>query len=163
MYPQLPGFQPPLAYQFHQVAGPQPPYRGQSLAGCAPTNQGHTVAGSPPNYQHQLSPYYQQQSPYHHQLPQGAALYQPNSGFQPPLAYQFHHMAGSPPLNQVQQVSGVPPTHQGQQVAGAPPTYQVQQVAGKRGGKKQKWVFKVTQAEGLHTLFSPAFRGAAEK
>ena len=39
---------------------------------------------------------------------------------------------------------------------------QVQQVAGKRGGKKQKWVFKVTQAEGLHTLFSPAFRGAAE-
>ena len=130
LYPQLPGFQPPLAYQFHQVAGPQPPYRGQSLAGCAPTNQGHTVAGSPPNYQHQLSPYYQQQSPYHHQLPQGAALYQPNSGFQPPLAYQFHHMAGSPPLNQVQQVSGVPPTHQGQQVAGAPPTYQVQQVAG---------------------------------
>ena len=38
----------------------------------------------------------------------------------------------------------------------------VTQVAGKRGGKKQKWSFKITQAEGLHTLFSPAFRGATE-
>ena len=36
------------------------------------------------------------------------------------------------------------------------------QVAGKRGGRKQKWSFKVVQAEGLHTLFSPAFRGVAE-
>ena len=38
----------------------------------------------------------------------------------------------------------------------------VQQVAGKRGGQKQKWIFKITQVEGLHTLFSPAFRGATE-
>ena len=38
----------------------------------------------------------------------------------------------------------------------------VEQVVGKRGGKKQVWRFKVTQAEGLHTLFSAAFRGATE-
>ena len=38
----------------------------------------------------------------------------------------------------------------------------VQQVVGMRGGVKQQWSFKVTQAEGLHTLFSPAFRGVAE-
>ena len=36
------------------------------------------------------------------------------------------------------------------------------QTAGKRGGRKLKWSFKVTQAEALHTLFSPAFRGAAD-
>ena len=39
---------------------------------------------------------------------------------------------------------------------------ELQQTAGKRGGKKMKWIFKVTQAEGLHTLFSPAFRGATD-
>ena len=38
----------------------------------------------------------------------------------------------------------------------------VEMVTGKRGGRKQLWRFKVTQAEGLHTLFSPAFRGATE-
>ena len=38
----------------------------------------------------------------------------------------------------------------------------LQQVLGRRGGQKQKWAFKVTQAEGLHTLFAPAFRGATE-
>ena len=38
----------------------------------------------------------------------------------------------------------------------------LEMVAGKRGGVKQKWTFKVTQSEGLHTLFGPAFRGEAE-
>ena len=39
---------------------------------------------------------------------------------------------------------------------------ELQQVLGRRGGQKQKWSFKVTQAEGLHTLFGPAFRGVQE-
>ena len=39
---------------------------------------------------------------------------------------------------------------------------EVQQVLGRRGGQKQRWSFKVTQSEGLHTLFSPAFRGVGE-
>ena len=39
---------------------------------------------------------------------------------------------------------------------------EVLQVLGKRGGVKQKWSFRVTQAEGLHTLFAPAFRGVKE-
>ena len=38
----------------------------------------------------------------------------------------------------------------------------VTQVLGRRGGQQVKWSFKVTKAEGLHTLFSPAFRGISE-
>jgi hypothetical protein len=38
----------------------------------------------------------------------------------------------------------------------------LQQVQGKRGGQQVKWSFKVTAAEGLHTLFGPAFRGVTE-
>ena len=38
----------------------------------------------------------------------------------------------------------------------------IRQTRGKRGGKKMQYNFKVEQAEALHTLFSPAFKGVSE-